>query len=58
MKISFGMMPTMSRRSFGVRQTKTAKNTYQSAFILQDLYAVNNAKITVRDGIEIDNKRG
>jgi CRISPR/Cas system CSM-associated protein Csm3 (group 7 of RAMP superfamily) len=43
---------------WGSDKQKTAKNTYQSAFILQDLYAVNNAKITVRDGIEIDNKKG
>ena len=33
-------------------------DTYQSSFILQDLHAINNPKIMIRDGIKIDNKLG
>jgi CRISPR/Cas system CSM-associated protein Csm3 (group 7 of RAMP superfamily) len=43
---------------WGSDKHKSDKDTYQSAFILQDLHAVNSPEITVRDGIKIDNKRG
>lgn len=43
---------------WGSDKHKSNKDTKQSSFILQDMDAINNPKIVVRDGVTIDNKRG
>ncbi|HHY79110.1 MAG TPA: hypothetical protein GX516_01880 [Thermoanaerobacter sp.] len=43
---------------WGSDKSRDDQDTYQSAFILEDLYALNKPSVVTRDGIKIDNKTG